>query len=321
MQEPEFLPQISQILMPCSRLAGVSNSPEFEFCSSSFSPPYLLSADQLFSGGVLLPLHHLCLSSDTPPPPQDPEPSASDQARADPRPEVPSAGSAQLTPPAPSTLSFSRRLSDIFRRNNKKSPRSSVDLDAEDLTGPKEKDTMVNAFKEKRRERKNGAGGGPTAAELNINIWPFSRSRSAGNGASRPRTPAVAAMRKASSAPCSRSNSASESKSRRWPSSPARGVHVGRSSPVWKARRGGGRRSFEAAVRKNWGEGRREVLPPSVNGGGLSRSRSKSLSLNIPTCIGYKQHSSCRSAGIATGEGVRRRSLFNIKSLFTKKVY
>ncbi|GER44915.1 cytochrome b6 [Striga asiatica] len=325
MEEPEPLPQIT----PIGRSIGVSNSPEFEFFSS-FSPTDLLTADQLFSGGVLLPLHHLRLSDNTPPPAPDPESSGSDPSRPDPEPEVPSIGSARLTAVAPSTQSLSRRWSDIFRRNEKKSPRTSMDMDVEDLINTKEKDTIVNGFKEKKRERSTGGrGSGVTAAELNINIniWPFSRSRSAGNGAGRPRP---AAARKASSAPCSRSNSASESKSRRWPSSPGRGVPVGRSSPVWQARRGGGRRSFESAVRKDGGEGRRKV-PPPVPGG---HSRARSLSLNIPTCIGYRQHSGCRSAecvsaaasagggggeGVAA-EGVRGSGLFSIKSLFTRKV-
>ncbi|CAA0826498.1 Unknown protein [Striga hermonthica] len=323
MEEPEPLHQITQI----GRSIGVSNSPEFEFFSS-FSPPGLLSADQLFSGGVLLPLHHLRLSDNTPPPAQDPQSSGSDPLRPETEPEVPSIGSARLTAAAPSsTQSLSRRWSDIFRRNEKKSPRASMDMDADqDLINTKEKDTIV--FKEKKRERStSGRGNGVTAAELNINIWPFSRSRSAGNGAARPR-PAPAPARKASSAPCSRSNSASESKSRRWPSSPGRGVPVGRSSPVWQVRRGGGRRSFESAVMKDGGEGRRKV-PPPVPG---SHSRARSLSLNIPTCIGYRQHSGCRSAecvvaaaggggeGVAA-EGARGSGSFSIKSLFTKKAY
>ncbi|KAF2309075.1 hypothetical protein GH714_000338 [Hevea brasiliensis] len=61
--------------------------------------------------------------------------------------------------------------------------------------------------------------------------------------------PGAAGSRKVSSAPCSRSNSGGESKSRKWPSSPGRGgVHVGRSSPVWQVRRGGG---FSEAVKRS----------------------------------------------------------------------
>ncbi|KAL8461514.1 hypothetical protein ACS0TY_032843 [Phlomoides rotata] len=315
MEEPDPLPRIHS---PCSsgrRSCGDSNSPEFEFWmvgNPSFPQPNLLSADELFSGGVLLPLHHLHLSDTRPPPPgSDPVPGL----------ETSAAEPADLS--AASALTSSKRWTDIFRKNEKKiSP-------AENSAKEKE-----NSVKEKRREKKNGGGGaGATAAELNINIWPFSRSRSAGNGGNRPRA-AAAACRKVSSAPCSRSNSRGETKSRKWPSSPTRaGVHLGRSSPVWQVRRsgvaGGGGRSSEYVVKN---EGRRKV---AVAGG----SKARVLSLNVPMCIGYRHQLSCRSdessvGGVATsavgggrsgggvsGEGVRGSNLFNIKSLFTRKVY
>ena len=70
--------------------------------------------------------------------------------------------------------------------------------------------------KVKKKERKSGSGSGASSAELNINIWPFSRSRSAGNAGTRPKLFAGAPVtRKVNSAPCSRSNSAGESKSRK----------------------------------------------------------------------------------------------------------
>lgn len=300
MEEPE------PILTPCSsgrrKSCSHSNSPEFEFWmvgNPSFPQPTLLSADELFSHGVLLPLHHLHLSDDTPArPPQQPEPSGSDQA---PDPET---STADLS--APPALTSSKRWKDIFRKNEKKIPENIAKV---------EKDSSV---KEKRKDKKNG-GGGVTAAELNINIWPFSRSRSAGNGGTRPRS-AATASRKVSSAPCSRSNS------RKVPSSPSRaGVHLGRSSPVWQVRR----RSSDAVVKKDGNDGRRKV---AVAGG----SKARVLSLNVPMCIGYRHQLSCRSdessaCGVAaaavqngggvSGEGVRGSNLFNIKSLFTRKVY
>ncbi|PIN06313.1 hypothetical protein CDL12_21140 [Handroanthus impetiginosus] len=336
MEEPEPLPQI---LTPCSsgrRRSGDSNSPEFEFWmvrNPTFPQPNLLSADELFSDGVVLPLRLLHLSDATPPPPpQDPEASGSDRV---PEPESLTNESAELS--ATSTLTSSKRWRDIFKKNDKKSSQISLDD-----RSSKEKDYGV---KEKKREKKNGGVGvsnGVSAAELNINIWPFSRSRSAGNGGPRPRSSAAA--RKVSSAPCSRSNSAGESKSRKWPSSPGRaGVHLGRSSPVWQARRNGGGRSSEAIVKsadkglkKDGNESRRKIPTAASGGGG---SKAKVLSLNVPMCIGYRSHLSCRSdensagsvAAAAAGdgrngggvsvEGVRGSNLFNLKSLFSKKVY
>lgn len=290
----------------------------------SFPQPNLLSADELFSHGVLLPLHHLNLSN-------DPPPSGSDRVE---QPGPSAIESAELS--ATSTLTSSKRWRDIFRKTDKKTPPASSG-NGDDHT-VKEKDSGV---KERRREKKNGVGvgvaGGATSAELNINIWPFARSRSAGNGGTRPR---AAATRKVSSAPCSRSNSRGESKSRKWPSSPGRaGVHLGRSSPVWQVRRSGGGRSSEGVsasaekgVKKDGNECRRRV---PVAGG----SKARVLSLNVPMCIGYRQHFSCSSdeistggvagtaAGVcqsgaaASGEGVRGNNIFNIRSLFTKKVY
>lgn len=69
----------------------------------------------------------------------------------------------------------------------------------------------------------------------------------------------------------------------------------------------------------------------AVTGG----SKTRVLKLNVPMCIGYRQHSVCRSdeisgIGVAAadggdavtaGEGVRSSNLFNIRSIFTKKVH
>ncbi|KAH6768822.1 serine/arginine repetitive matrix-like protein [Perilla frutescens var. frutescens] len=319
MEEPESL-------APCGsgrRSCGDSKSPEFEFWmvrNPSFPQPNLLSADELFSDGVLLPLHHLNISNEVPTPP----PREAHASGSNPVPE-PDSSATELSPT--SSLTSSKRWRDIFRKNDKKGNGDDHSV--------KEKD---GSAKERRREKKSGVSvGGASSAELNINIWPFARSRSAGNGGTRPRA-ASTVPRKVSSAPCSRSNSRGESKSRKWPSSPSRaGVHLGRSSPVWQVRRsGGGGRSSEAVsvnaekvVKKDGNEGRRRV---PVAGG----SKGRVLSLNVPMCIGYRQHFSCRSneniaggviggaaggGGTASGEGVRGSNLFNIRSLFTKKVY
>ncbi|CAA2960002.1 Hypothetical predicted protein [Olea europaea subsp. europaea] len=353
MEEPERLPQM---LSPCSsgrRLSSDSNSPEFEFWmirNPSFPQPNLHSADELFSDGVLLPLQVLQTqfseeqSEPQRPPPQEVEPSGLDQVQER------TAELADLS----STTAFtsSKRWKDIFKKSDKKNT-VTVSNGNSDCSG-KEK----GSSKEKKREKKCvGVGGsnGVSAAELNINIWPFLRSRSAGNGGSRPRTGSgsTAATRKVSSAPCSRSNSAGESKSRKWPSSPSRGgVHLGRSSPVWQVRRCGGGasvgRNSEAAVKsfaekgvkKDGNETHRKISTASDVG----KAKGRALNLNVPMCIGYGHNLGCRSdenspiggtvaaaaaavsgggesSGSGSGEGVRGSNLFNIRSFFTKKVY
>ncbi|PPR95821.1 hypothetical protein GOBAR_AA24825 [Gossypium barbadense] len=187
------------------------------------------------------------------------------------------------------------------------------------------------------------SGGSP--AELNINIWPFSRSRSAGTSGTRPRM--TAGTRKVSSAPCSRSNSAGESKSRKWPSSPSRaGVHLGRSSPVWQVRRGGSavKSSDVMARTAEKGSSRKEVTETRRgkigNSGNNDSNKAKVLNLNVPMCIGYKHHLNCRIdnnsatvAGISSDPNGGRNgrtngpnvgsgsNFFNFRNLFTKKVY
>ncbi|XP_017700377.1 translation initiation factor IF-2-like [Phoenix dactylifera] len=189
------------------RRSSDSSSPEFEFWvvgNPSYPQQELLTADELFVDGVLLPLHLLSVVHSEPEP--RPEP--------DPEPEPVSISS--------SPSSGSKRWKDIFKVREKKG-------------------------EEKEAQRREWRGSG--AAELNINIWPFSRSRSAANGAaaSRPRASAVAG-RKVSSAPCSRSNSRGESSkpsaaaaaggpTRRWAARPGRAglsgaVHLGRTNPV-----------------------------------------------------------------------------------------
>ncbi|KAL1567781.1 hypothetical protein AAHA92_03223 [Salvia divinorum] len=280
MEQPHPFPQA---LSPYS--SGTScdtNSPEFEFWmlrNPSLPQPNLLSADELFSGGFLLPLHLLHLSGEPSPPPLP-----------------------QHTEPA---LKSSKRWRHLFKKN-----------------ANKEKD--FSHVREKRDKKSGGeVNNVVSAAELNIYIWPFMRSRSAGNGGSRPRP----VTRKASSAPCSRSNSAGESKSRRWANSPNRaGVHLGRSSPVWQLR--SGRRSAEALAKRDGNNGLIKV-------GG---SKARVLSLNVPTCIGYRNHLSCgydesraaagsnggggsRIVGSISAEVIRRSPFFNIRRLFTKKVH
>ncbi|CAL9168654.1 unnamed protein product [Musa hybrid cultivar] len=275
------------------RSSSASSSPEFEFWAVGNPPQQLLTADELFADGVLLPLHLLSLrqpnrETDAPPGSQpEPEP-APDPSPPRPPPAAGIAASISCSP-----ASGSKRWKDIFRVGEKKA--------AEE--------------KERRKERKAGAG----AAELNINIWPFSRSRSAGSataGGGRPR--ASVSGRRVSSAPCSRSNSRGESSKhpaaggRRWAASPGRpgGVPVGRASPVWQIRRP------ELRDRDKVTGGKR------ASGPGL-----RVLNMNVNTCIGYRGQRSCRGddkdgvTARARTAGDGGGTLFSLKALFTKKVY
>ncbi|KAK4803978.1 hypothetical protein SAY86_003795 [Trapa natans] len=342
MEGPTRLPQA---LSPCSsgrsRLSIDSNSPEFEFWrlqDSSFPQPDLLSADELFSGGILLPLSHLSLPQidrhpDTEPPSRpDLEPPSAEPSREEDKRSEEARVVAEADPPT-----VSKRWRGIFRKQEKKRE------EGKDRT-------------EKKKEKRGQGGSG--SPELNINIWPFSRSRSAGTGGSRPRT-SVAAARKVSSAPCSRSNSAGESKFRKWPSSPSRGgVHLGRSSPVWQVKRTslGGIKSSDLSQRSTASnEDTADIVAPRWNraagsgfgrrggrtGGGAGTTKTRVLNLNVPMCMGYRQHLSCKggdsnaigvSSSIGSGSGGGgaapaltvgggNGNLFNLRSLFTRKVH
>ncbi|XP_061340814.1 uncharacterized protein LOC133287261 [Gastrolobium bilobum] len=338
-----FFPLLSAISMDNKSLnqepqtlsprASNCNSPEFEFWmlrNPSFPQPNLLSADELFVDGVLLPLHLLPATNKSDPPPETPN---SEPPVHDPDPERDSGpeSSPAITDSSSSTFSSSKRWKDLFRKSEKKKPNNN----------PEGKE------KGKKKERKNTSGS--SSAELNINIWPFSRSRSAGNTGTRPRLfPGAPATRKVNSAPCSRSNSAGESKSRKWPSSPGRaGVHVGRSSPVWQVRHGGSKNSQPQILNADKKGSKREnptIRRSKVAAGGSGSSKARVLNLNVPTCISYRHPLSCRSdensaislSGAATTDGGVRGNngggnggdcndggsggnLFNLRNLFTKK--
>jgi len=329
--------QKPQTLSP-NRTNSNCNSPEFEFWmlrNPSFPQPTLHTADELFVDGVILPLHLLpTITNKTDPPPQTLNSDPNLEPGPEPDSSQPESSPVITESSSSSTFSASKRWKDIFRKGEKNN--------AEEKEKEKEKEKKN---KEKKKERKTGNGAN-SAAELNINIWPFSRSRSAGN-TTRPKFFTGAPVtRKVNSAPCSRSNSAGESKSRKWPSSPGRaGVHVGRNSPVWQVRRGGGKNSeqqtqqglnTEKELKKEATVSRRSKL---VSGGG--GGKAKVLSLNVPMCIGYRHHLSCRSdensaIGVSGGAAVNRGggdgggechhhdegsggNLFNLRNLFTKK--
>ncbi|MCL7029371.1 hypothetical protein MKW94_005130 [Papaver nudicaule] len=347
-QEPDNnqLQAKPQTLSPSSSgRSSLLNSPEFEFWTS-FPQPNLHSADELFVDGIILPL---CLlpheeqqqqqhSSDENPqrnleeeqqndtpiseqglkPETEHEPSREIGPEPGSGPESSSSSSAAATT-STTVFSTSKRWRDIFKVGEKKSVNSNNSNGEESKSGVE---------KEKRKDRKSSStnstasSGTNNSAELNINIWPFSRSRSAGNNnGNRPKVPLT---RKVSSAPCSRSNSGSESKSRKWPSSPSRGggIHLGRSSPVWQVRRGlttttttGMHKSSSepvavknadsskvSNVKKEGSESSRWSKSRlgggsggGGGGGGGSNGGVSGLNLNVQMCMGYRQNSICRS--------------------------
>ncbi|GJM92037.1 hypothetical protein PR202_ga08464 [Eleusine coracana subsp. coracana] len=225
-------------------------SPEFEFWMvgknpSSFQSPALLTADELFSGGVVLPLHTLQAA----PSPTDGDAGDANEAAAEEVPDSAGLGApaaeaveteseatkqplaeSNITP-TPDLPAVTFKWKDIFKANNNNNGGSGGEA------------------KEQRKKAERRVSSVSGNAELiNINIWPFSRSRSAGHGSggggaavssslsikSKPNpntnvsnnvssgvvvannnagvaTAPAGSGRKASSAPCSRSNSRGDS--------------------------------------------------------------------------------------------------------------
>ncbi|GAA0171547.1 protease [Lithospermum erythrorhizon] len=134
MVEIEVL-KMPQVLSPCNsgRRSNDSNSPEFEF--SSFPEQELHSADELFSGGVILPLHHLHHHSTSPysnPPPPPKEEQTGQQISTNPtRLESESSRqdiSADISNSSTSGFTSSMRWKDIFKKTDKKcSNNSNID--------------------------------------------------------------------------------------------------------------------------------------------------------------------------------------------------
>lgn len=224
-------------------------SPEFEFQLPKLNPN-LLSADELICKGVILPFHLLSLSSEPDPEPE-PEPELELEPVLESEPEA-------TVCCAMESISTSRRWRNcIFKASEKKKEGTEMKV---------------------KKER-----GSKSKAELNINIWPFSRSHSAGTGGASGKK-LLPVMRKSRSEPCSRSNSG-----RRWAAvSPGRGgggIHLGRASPAWQGRRAGLKR------------------------GGKERVKGSVLNLSVNSCI---------TGGGLEGDGsfVRFRSLFTAKKVY-----
>jgi hypothetical protein len=320
------------------RSSSASSSPEFEFWPLHPNPAASPScADELFAGGVLLPLPVL-----TPKPASSNIGSGISQCVPVAEPErEPEPGEAFLlatvSPPPASITSTalptatggggSKRWTDIFS----KKPAPGAEEKDRDKEREKRKDG-AGSRKQGGHSHSSGAG-----SELNINIWPFSRSRSAGGGSvsgsgtSKPRPPA----RKVSSAPCSRSNSRGEAGApplRRWVASPGRsgggGVAVGRSSPVWQIRRPAAKPAPVPTSAPSASEPftDRRAPPPRHKEKPASAARKpglgsgvRGLNLSVNSCIGYRHQVSCRRADVGAARG--GGGLFGIKGLFSKKVH
>ncbi|CAM9000686.1 unnamed protein product [Rhodiola kirilowii] len=269
-------------------------SPKFEFWMV-VPQPNLLTADELFADGVLVPLDLVPVSVN--PSESVVAESATSQVSAGP----------ELTATAVEPASGSRRWKDIFRKSESKAVRESAD-------------SATLKIKRERRTTSGGGGGGAHAssAELNINIWPFSRSRSAGTSGTRPKI--ANATRKVSSAPCSRSNSGGESKSRRWAVSPARpGVNVGKSNPVWQVRRGGSSPMLRPSSISETTYDRKSGIPSGGKEKILKGCKQVVASPANGGDIGSGGWTRMRSGGSNEGSGSSNR--FNLRSLFSKKVY
>ncbi|KAL9274023.1 hypothetical protein AKJ16_DCAP27314 [Drosera capensis] len=275
-----FSPTHPSLIPTRSAASNSSPSPEFEFSLLRNPSLHLLSADQLFSGGFLLPLRLLDSNynhnKDNNPVAEEPVPQKDDDAEQSPPrypvtdtvpPDVDGGDKSEVTEnkttDAAATdsvgtdtevsvvptvaVAASKRWKDIiFNKKNQKK-------------NQKIKERVPSKRKETTRTNNSGSSNGGNSGELiNINLWPFSRSSSDGNnGAGRNTTTKAAMNRKVSSAPCSRSNSAGESNSssKRWPRTPAAGFHLGK-NPVWHVRKvGSSGRNHEAS----------QLPPPTTN--------------------------------------------------------
>ncbi|KAJ1704064.1 hypothetical protein LUZ63_003843 [Rhynchospora breviuscula] len=198
------------------------------------------------------------------------------------------------------------------------------------------KDIFIKAGERERRKEKTRLSVGNNA-ELNINLWPFSRSRSAGNASSigswgRNKLPVkLAAGRTVSSAPCSRSNSRNEESSgadgsqinsstassiiKRWAQTgkltPNGGIRVGRPGPVWQLRR------KKQQLQQQEAGDTKETAGADKKDAHCANAGVKMLNLNVNTCIGYRNQVSCSDGAGGGGNA----GMFSFKAIFSKKVY
>lgn len=247
----------------CRQSFASSPEFEFEFNSVAVSQTQLISADELFVDGVLLPLRLL-------------SPKIQNQNQSKVLATVTSDGSPAAIYSAPVS---SKRWTDVFRLGS---------VNKEKQKEESKKETKTKA------KKKNLAGAIParasTAEQLNINLWPFSRSRSVKN--KKPKSE-ILSIRKVNSAPCSRSNSGG-------------GINVGRQRQVRQKGSKNNTGRTDTQKKKN---------PVTSNAG------SKFLKLNVNSCRGESGMtaiaSDARGSGSCSSGGGH---YFNFKSFFFPKV-
>ncbi|CAH9114298.1 unnamed protein product [Cuscuta epithymum] len=265
------------------RRSSSSGSNSFEFCV--LRKANLLSADELFSDGVLLPLY--CPASpdlialgaeqqQSVSEPDHPHLSGAEQPALGPDHSVSSAAKQQpglefeSAAVVGSSSTASKRWRNIFKR--------------------------VGNGGENTTDKKGGFFGAHASERvLNINIWPFRRSNSAGNGGCAP-APGTASP-KVSSAPCSPTDFHLKK-------SPV--PRKARSNLAWPPRRSTDCRTKSGAGCKGWGK----VSPAAGDGcGGDWYNKARVLTM--------KASDSPASGSGVSGEG--RRS--NLGTLFSTKLY
>ncbi|XP_078434684.1 uncharacterized protein LOC144705752 [Wolffia australiana] len=176
------------------------SSPEFEFwgvCKPTSSPSELPSADELFTDGIILPLHQVRAL-----------PAAEPRLNPEPEPE-----------PAGLTISVSKRWTDIFKgpsREKKPGEKEARRAPRSSSGGGAEVNININIWPFSR-SRSAGTGSGRSrgvsASARRVSSAPCSRSNSRGE---------TGAARRWAGSPGRPG---------------AGGVHVGRASPVWQPRR------------------------------------------------------------------------------------
>ncbi|XP_020689069.1 vegetative cell wall protein gp1 [Dendrobium catenatum] len=273
------------------RRSSASSSPEFEFwmlrnppCTNPELP--LLSADELFADGILVPLHILSLtptpnphsSPTSPPPTPPPQP---------PRPEDP--------PP-------SRKWKDIFKPGEKKpskdrKPSSTASAAAE---------ININIWPFSR-SRSSGNGrprSAPTSSARKTSSAPCSRCNSHGESSKHS------------------TGGFGFSPVRKWSPTPARSgrIYLGRSNPVWQLRR----RAVAGGRKDNGGAGVGRVLNLNVNTC-IGHQRTTSCRDCDKDCEAISDDQNRRPGGgngdAGGADGEVNGGLFKLKAIFTRKVY
>ncbi|VFQ96262.1 unnamed protein product [Cuscuta campestris] len=366
------------------RRSGGSSGGSFEFCV--LRKPNLLSADQLFSDGVLLPIYRIPTSGETPetnllgssgeeektrfapelnPPdssveqlsglvsePDRPDLSAAEQPELVPESERRDSSAAEQVQLEPETDCPDLSRAERPELEPKSEHPDSYGAEQPDLgsgSGPEISAAAVSSsttsskrwrdiFKrapkggeipgEKTSKEKKGGIFAAHAAELvlNINIWPFRRSNSAGNGSGMPPAGAALTPPRVISAPCS----PAEFNFKKLPT-----PRKGRTYTAWPPRRSVSGTSSRSngvltksadkdvgkdrshgdkgyTTKEGGNKGRGKVSPAAGDGGDWYKARVLTMKASMcPDASG--------SGGDGGVSGVGRRS--NLRTLFANKIY